>query len=447
MPMRLRGGKLPFDPEQATLGLERLWDKPSSFGMEAKPYRVYLDEIISDRFCLTKGSQLIRDELQLSFNLPQRNHTVNTKLLSHLFPCAADLSLPSVLSTCAYTVCGDRICQTNALKTYQLAVAGRFASFTEHGESKPELFFATGGGTDSGPTLAHVTYAHSIDPAIRTHVYNGNAKSFVLVNIDICTHCGHLDVGKGNQEAMAGKVYRDVGVVYGKAQESLFRDARAACGAIVGMLSHFSLANGVHVRLRRDLGEENYAYLTKNDILADDGSPVTFLVAAAIISIQGMKDTLQALGPGGELDQRGMGHLTANVLVNNEGERECLMYCARGTVFNGEMRIQGLGTDASKYSAKMKRDDSGHCVVQLLYNGSVDHPIESKSYNVRKSEPAQAFSPPGFSKKMGWEASPKKRSREPEVSAPQQGNGAQGERSQTPPKKKKEGWIGSPFKS
>eukprot|EP00961_Rhodomonas_salina_P096030 1291382-Rhodomonas_salina.1 len=45
--------------------------------------------------------------------------------------------------------------------------------------------------------------------------------------------------------------------------------------------------------LRRDLGEENYAYLTKNDILADDGSPVTFLVAAAIISIQGMKDTLQ----------------------------------------------------------------------------------------------------------------------------------------------------------
>jgi len=412
-----------------------MWAKPAAFGKEKKPYRVYLDEIISDRFCLTKGSQLIRDELQLSFNLPQRNNTAASNFLSHLHNCAADLSLPTVLSTCAYTVCGDRICQTNALKTYQLAVAGRFASFTEHGESKPELFFATGGGTDSGPTLAHVTYAHSIDPAIRTHVYNGNAKSFVLVNIDICTHCGHLDVGSGSQEAFAGKVYKDVGVVYGKAQESLFRDARAACGAIVGMLSHFSLANGVHVRLRRDLGEDNYSFLTKNDILADDGSPVTFLVAAAIISIQGMKDTLQALGPGGELDQRGMGHLTANVLVNNEGDRECLLYCARGTAFNGEMRIQGLGTDASKYSAKMSKDASGNCIVQLLYNGSTDYPIETKSYKVRKSEPAPAFSPPGYKRSINESrgASPKKRDREEE-------------RSQTPSKKKKEG-IFSPFKS
>jgi hypothetical protein len=41
-----------------------------------------------------------------------------------------------------------------------------------------------------------VTVAHSIDPVIKKQIYNNNAKSFILINIDICTHCGHLDIGK-----------------------------------------------------------------------------------------------------------------------------------------------------------------------------------------------------------------------------------------------------------
>eukprot|EP00960_Hanusia_phi_P061145 764750-Hanusia_phi.AAC.1 len=183
--------------------------------------------------------------------------------------CSADLSLPSVVTT---------ICQ-DAVKMYNRTVASRFASLTEFGESKPEIFCPTGGGTDSGATLAHVTVAHQIDKSIRDQVYNGNQHSFILVNIDINTHCGHFEQGGT--------------VTYGKAQESHFREARAACGAIVGMLSKYDPNNGVHARLRADLGEENFEFLTTKKILADDGSDVTCLIAAAIIAVQGMKNTLK----------------------------------------------------------------------------------------------------------------------------------------------------------
>ena len=79
-------------------------------------------------------------------------------------------------------------------------------------------------------------------------------------------------------------------IAYGVSQESAFREPRAACGAIVGCLRKFSPENPVHVRLRRDLGEENFAYLTTHPIMANDGATdVTMMVAAAIVAIQGMK--------------------------------------------------------------------------------------------------------------------------------------------------------------
>lgn len=61
-----------------------------------------------------------------------------------------------------------------------------------------------------------------------------------------------------------------------------------------------------------------------------------------------MRNTLEALGPGGELDERGVGHMTAQVQVNNSGTKETVLYCARATVCNGEIIEQGLGTDACK---------------------------------------------------------------------------------------------------
>mmetsp|Transcript_55413 Transcript_55413/g.113300 ORF Transcript_55413/g.113300 Transcript_55413/m.113300 type:complete len:532 (-) Transcript_55413:449-2044(-) len=383
--MRLRGGGLlggpaKFEPGCAQERVDKLWSLPCDFGREDAPYYVYFEEIIPDRFALTKGLQLVRDELTMSFNQPKHKNLNQRMHVKNVKACAADLSIPSVLSTCAYTVCGDRICQSGAVRDYTRSVAGRFGSLTEFGDPKPELFFATGGGTDSGATLAHVTVAHAWDPLVKKQLYEGNSKSFVLANIDICTHCGHLDVGQNNQGKLAGKEYKNVGVIYGMAQESVFRDPRNACGAIVGMLDHFNLANGVHVRLRNDLGEANYQFLTHNEVKADDGSPINFLIAAAIIAVQGMQNTLDALGPGGELDSRGVGHCTAQVQINNGDNDECILYCARGTVFGGEMRVQGLGTDASKYKGRIMTLKDGKKRIRLTYDTREDFPIRMTKY-------------------------------------------------------------------
>ena len=114
-------------------------------------------------------------------------------------------------------------------------VAGRFGSMTEGGEVKPELFFATGGGTDSGPTLAHVTVEHAYGCGIKDTLYAGNSRSALLVNIDVCTHCGRLEIGEDNAADFHGVEYEEVGAIYGLAQESMFRDPRPCCGAMAGI--------------------------------------------------------------------------------------------------------------------------------------------------------------------------------------------------------------------
>eukprot|EP00287_Rhodomonas_sp_CCMP768_P010536 CAMPEP_0196721258 /NCGR_PEP_ID=MMETSP1091-20130531/3883_1 /TAXON_ID=302021 /ORGANISM="Rhodomonas sp., Strain CCMP768" /LENGTH=429 /DNA_ID=CAMNT_0042062699 /DNA_START=23 /DNA_END=1312 /DNA_ORIENTATION=- len=362
-----------------------MWKLHSDFGVEKEPENVFM-AIISNRYALVKGTQMLRDELQLAFNSPSYRHSEHwANLGDGIMECGADLTTPSVLTTCGYTMCGDRICQSLALKRYQTMVAGRFGSMTESGETKPELFFATGGGTDSGPTLAHVTVGHALDARIKDNLYSGNADNFFLCNIDVCTHCGHLDIGSENKADFLGNTYAKVGTIYGLAQESELRDPRPCCGAIVGMITNFNMHNPVHVRLRSDLGEANWNYLAKNDIKADDGSPVKFLIAAAIIAIQGMRNTVDALGPGGELDERGLGHMTAQVQVNNVEGKETLLYCARSTVYGGVIMEQGLGTDATKYQAVM----DGHN-VRFLYDGKKDFPIVTRTYAMAGAKVAPA---------------------------------------------------------
>src|SRR5204863_5012488 len=111
-------------------------------------------------------------------------------------------------------------------------------------------------------------------------------------------------------------------------------EPRAACGAIIGTLKAFNPANPVHARLRRDLGEENFEFLSRNKVLADDGHDVTAAVAAAIIAIQGMINTAKALAV--ELDERGVAHLTACTTVNRVDKNDTLLYLARATVFGGK---------------------------------------------------------------------------------------------------------------
>ncbi|EDX86265.1 hypothetical protein S7335_3968 [Synechococcus sp. PCC 7335] len=349
-----------FDAEATQQRVDRFWQLPASFGTERNAYHNYLNEIVSDRYALVRGLQILRDELQFAANSPTEMNV-----------CGADLSLPSVVTTLAYTNCGDRIHQGEATKRYRDVVASRFATLSEIGELKLEAFFPAGGGTDNGATLAHVTVAHELDEQLKHRLYAGNPQSISLVAIDLKTHVGRLR--EGNRH-----------VVYGKTRESPWREPRAACGAIVGALNDYHPQNLIHRRIRGDLGENNFQYLSQNHILTDEGVDITMAVAAVIVAIRGIRNTAIALGQ--EMDERGVAHLTASTTVNRPSRDDLVIYLARATVFNGRIRLQGLGLDAKRYCAGLV-SHAGEKRLQLRYNNwnSEDLPIEEINYKVRDS--------------------------------------------------------------
>lgn len=356
-----------FDRTAASARLERLWGLSAEFGSERGANRVLLDEIVSDRLQLVAGLQVLRDELQ--FAVPPAS--------SDREACAADFSQPSVLTTLAFTNCGDRI-HHGEIEQYQQMVAARFATLSEIGTLKPEAFHPTGGGTDDGATLAHVTWAHALDEPLQKRLYDGNAKSFVLCAFDLKTHIGRLDEADGT-------------ITYGRTRESPWREPRAACGAIVGALQAFDEKNDVHRRIRSNLGEASYELLAKKGVRTSDGVDITAAVAAAIVAVQGMLDTARALTR--EMDERGLAHLTASATVNRPAMRDTMMYFARATVFAGEIRMQGLGTDASKYAGSMIEHKSGDRRLVLTYAGADGKslPIERAAYEVREPAPPSDF--------------------------------------------------------
>lgn len=350
---------IPFDATAAQNRIDQFWSLSASFGMERNAYHNYLNEIVSDRYTLIKGLQLLRDELQLD-----SSRKTDTKT------CGADLSLPSVVTTLAYTNCGDRIHQGEATKRYRDVVASRFATLSEIGELKLEAFFPAGGGTDNGSTLAHVTVAHQLDEPLQRRLYNGNSQSMALVGIDLKTHVGRLEEG---------------GVrIYGKTRESPWREPRSACGAIAGALNHYHPHNLIHRRIRNDLGEQNFQYLSNHQIFTEEGIDITMAVAAAIVSIRGIRNTAMALTQ--EIDERGLGHLTASTTVNRPSRDDLVIYLARATVFGGKVRIQSLGTKAARYSGKLIKY-AGEQRLQLIYDNfdSDNLPIEEIPYTVKPS--------------------------------------------------------------
>jgi hypothetical protein len=169
-----------FDKSAAQRRVAKCWELGAKFGAERSAYYIYLNEIVSDRYTLVNGLQLLRDELQFA----------GTLIDSDIVACGADLTIPSVVSTVAHTNCGDRIHQGEATTSYVNTVAARFGTMSEIGELKLEAFSPTGGGTDDGATLAHVTVAHLLDEELRKKIYDGNAQSYILVNIDLKTHVG-----------------------------------------------------------------------------------------------------------------------------------------------------------------------------------------------------------------------------------------------------------------
>ncbi len=345
-----------FDATAAHKRIDKFWSLSASFGMERNAYHNYLNEIVSDRYALIKGLQLLRDELQLAA-------TSQTDIKA----CGADLSLPSVVTTLAYTNCGDRIHQGEATKRYRDVVASRFATLSEIGELKLEAFFPTGGGTDNGSTLAHVTVAHQLDESLRERLYQGNAQSMALVAIDLKTHVGRLE--ENGQR------------IYGKTRESPWREPRAACGAIAGALNHYNPHNLIHHRIRGDLGEANFQYLSTQKIFTDEGVDITMAVAAAIVAIRGIRNTAMALTQ--EMDERGLAHLTASVTVNRPSRDDLVIYLARATVFGEKIKIQSLGTKAEKYSGQLIKY-AGEQRLQLIYKNqdSNNLPIQEIPYTM-----------------------------------------------------------------
>ncbi|MDJ0707245.1 MAG: hypothetical protein QNJ46_28555 [Leptolyngbyaceae cyanobacterium MO_188.B28] len=356
---------LHFDATATEERVEQFWRLSASFGMERNAYHNYLNEIVRDRYSLIKGLQLLRDELQFAEISP-----------ADMQNCGADMSLPSVVTTLAYTNCGDRIHQGEATKRYRDVVASRFATLSEIGELKLEAFFPAGGGTDNGATLAHVTVAHELDEDLKHRLYSGNPQSISLVAIDLKTHVGRL-----REESQEEGRYD---YIYGKTRESPWRQPRAACGAIVGALTHFQPDNLIHRRIRSDFGERNFQFLSSNQIVTDEGVDITMAVAANIVAIRGIRNTAMALCQ--EMDERGLAHLTASTTVNRPSRDDLVIYLARATVFNGMVRIQSMGTEAKRYRGKLVKY-AGEQRLQLRYDDwdSNNLPIEEIPYKIRSS--------------------------------------------------------------
>jgi hypothetical protein len=55
-----------FDPSAVKTRLEKFWSLKAKFGMERGATHTFLSEIVSDRYTLVNGLQLVRDELQLA---------------------------------------------------------------------------------------------------------------------------------------------------------------------------------------------------------------------------------------------------------------------------------------------------------------------------------------------------------------------------------------------
>lgn len=349
-----------FDPTAARERLARLWRLEAQFGTERGTNRIFLDEMVSDRLQLVAGLQILRDELQFA-PFPGTDDREQ---------CRADLSIPSVVTTLAFTNCGDRIHQ-GEVDRYVQVVASRFATLSEVGTLKPEAFRPTGGGTDDGATLAHVTWAHVLDEPLRARVYGGNPQSFVMCGFDLKAHIGRLDTEDG-------------AVLLGKTQESPWREPRAACGAIVGALGHYDETNDVHRRIKNDLGEDNFAFLARDGVRTEEGIDISAAVGAAIVAVQGMLDTARALKH--EMDERGVAHLTASLTVNRSAIPDTMIYLARATVFGGELTSQGFGVDARKFTGSLvpyKTDRRLH--LRYDDHDSSAFAIETDAYQVRKS--------------------------------------------------------------
>lgn len=412
-----------YSPLLAREGIERLWRLKADFGRERSAREVYLDEVVSDRYALVYGLQLIRDELQLVPRKPEKQAaTFNSSRcdcydeygeaitlslarepLHDLPACSPDWRLPSVCVTLAHTNCGDRIHQGEDKALYDSIVASRFATLSERGGFKVEDFAPPGGGTDHGATLASVTVGHQLDRELKDLLYTNN-QSFALIAMDLQTHCGCIEDSSGRK--------------LGQAREASWRESRPACGAIAGALEEYvrgypcpgvpsasnteslpervsrwkttksagpyPTSNFIHQRLWKDLqgdGRGRGFFNWLKDKVQVDGEELTFsedvsLIASCIVAVQGLYATLAGLCAQAPFQPtvagtdigRGVAHLTASVMINRSGQEDTLIYLARATILEGEVLVQGFGVRPERYLLLPRKGETGRLILQ--YDGA-----------------------------------------------------------------------------
>lgn len=345
-----------FDTSYVQERLDLMWQQEMFFGRERNPRHVYTEKIGTDRWILMGTFRRVDNP----FGFQPEPVGINLR------------DQPIVIPTVAHAMCVDRCLQGQSAQLYKESVGAFFAFKEASGIPQIERNFTLGGGAEEGAVLAHVTAGHSLAGIINRLQDGGHPQSFFLHGIDIQTHVG-LTVDSSSDRR------------YGVVHEYHGLGERPACGAIVGMLRSYDPRNRVHLRLRADLGEHNYRFLSQEGVHTLDGIDITYVVAAAIIAVQGLENTLHALPQ--ELHPRALAHLTASVVVNETASDGHIIYLCRATGFNGTSTQQGFGTDASQYSGSLVKHHDDKARLELTYNGSRQgaFPVARRTYIIRQA--------------------------------------------------------------
>lgn len=343
-----------FDPSYAQGRLDLLWSRQMPFGRERNPLHVYIKKIGEDRWILFGDFRRADNP----FAFQDQPVGVNFEKSAVVVP------------TVAHSLCTDRCNQGEVADTYRHAIGTFFAFKEGSGIPQIERNFTLGGGAEDGAVLAHATSGHSLAGIVR-RLQQGHPQSYFLHGVDIQTHVGLKTLPDRQRQ-------------YGVVTEYHGLGERPACGAIMGTLRSYDQKNHVHQRLRRDLGEDNYAYLTEQGVFTSEGIDITPVVAAAIVAVQGLKNTLSALPH--ELHSRALAHLTASVIVNETASAGRIIYLARATGFHGTSTYQGFDTDAKQYGGSIVDHHDGNLRLELSYNGwrQGAFPITQTHYDVSR---------------------------------------------------------------
>ncbi|EKX50083.1 hypothetical protein GUITHDRAFT_104313 [Guillardia theta CCMP2712] len=346
-PLALRGGgeteksssrsEGAFDPSMARKRMETMWSRESiTFGEEQSAMHIHREEWITDRLCLTKGFEIVRDDLQLS--------------LEGLSVCTADLTCPSVASILGRFSCGESFSTL---------------FFSELSHPKFKCFESSSMQSSFLKTSVAREATGMLGERFRSKFYRGNPLSYQLFNFDVVSHV-NISMLTAQSKYPSSKSGQD---------------NNHSC--ILGCLRAFDPDNSNHVQIRRLLGESNFEFLSSSAAgKGEEAQETACLIAGCILAVQGMREVMESMSR--VMDGRGMCHATASLLTDKQQDR--MLYCARGSVFDGQIREQGMGTDAAKYKVHRILHRDGNNRFFIKYGDIKFYDIYFMPYPLREGE-------------------------------------------------------------